>query len=625
MCGIAGFFARGATAHPSASETMLRAMQSALRHRGPDGQGRWLDPRGNAGLVHTRLAILDLSPAGAQPMASADGRWTISYNGEVYNFRALRSQLESNGFRFRSDSDTEVILALLQRDGAAGLKRLRGMFALAAWDSAAQRGLLARDGLGIKPLYYASTTFGLVFASELRTVLASGSVPMELDAAAVYGYFATGSVPEPETLVRGVRMLAPGSYLDWTEAGSTTDLFWMAAFPEPMVTDPGGAVAFARDALEDSVAAHLVSDVPVGLFLSGGVDSSAILALAARGGRQADMAAFSVAVDEANFDEAGVAAATAAEFGVPHHVLRLDALGAEATLADFMSAMDVPSIDGFNTWTVSRLARSHGFKVVLSGLGGDELFGGYPSFRNVPRLFSAARALGAVPGLGALAGALSARLPVGPRLRRAGTLLHQDVTIADAYRAYRGIFSGPEALRLAAHYSGTAEAGLRAALHERAQAETDPVFEASTPADQVSYLEITRYMRNQLLRDGDVMSMAHGLELRLPLVDQRLFDSVAGIAPGLRLQSGKQLLLDAVPEVPARVRNAPKRGFSFPLRAWLEQGLGPAFHRSARGLPVRASEWYQLWSVHALGRWMDARGPFAHSSPQTDDLESTTC
>jgi asparagine synthase (glutamine-hydrolysing) len=625
MCGIAGYFARGAIPHPATSDAMLRAMQAALRHRGPDGQGRWQDPRGNAGLVHTRLAILDLSPAGAQPMASEDGRCTISYNGEIYNFRQLRAELQADGCRFHSDSDTEVLLALLQRDGPDGLRRLRGMFALAYWDSAAQRGVLARDGLGIKPLYYAHAPFGLVFASELRTVLASGAVPMALDPAAVYGYFATGSVPEPGTLVRGVRMLAPGSYLEWSADGSRTGTFWRVAFPDPVVTDARGATALARDALEDSVAAHLVSDVPVGLFLSGGVDSSAILALAARGGAPRDMAAFSVAVDDAAFDEAGVAAATAADFGVAHHVLRLDALGAEATLAEFMGAMDVPSIDGFNTWTVSRLARSHGYKVVLSGLGGDELFGGYPSFRNVPRLFTAARAFGRVPGLGALAGGLAAHLPGRPQLRRAAPLLRPGVAMADAYRAYRGVFADADALRLAAHFSGASEAALRATLLEAALASTDVAFEGTDPADHVSHLEMTRYMRNQLLRDGDVMSMAHGLELRLPLVDMRLFDRVAGIAPALRLRPGKQLLLDAVPEVPARVRNAPKRGFSFPLRAWLAAGLGPAFHASARGLPVQASEWYQLWSVHALGRWLDARGAQTAGALATTEPRTITC
>jgi asparagine synthase (glutamine-hydrolysing) len=211
-------------------------------------------------------------------------------------------------------------------------------------------------------------------------------------------------------------------------------------------------------------------------------------------------------------------------------------------------------------------------------------------------------------------------------LRRVAPLLRPGLAMPDAYRAYRGVFADDEALRLAAHFTGAAEADLRAELDARAQADAALAFPGNNARDHVSHLEITRYMRNQLLRDGDVMSMAHGLELRLPLVDQRLFDRVAGIAPAVRLQPGKQLLLDAVPEVPARVRNAPKRGFSFPLRAWLEKGLGPEFHRSARGLPVAATEWYQLWSVHALGRWLDARGARTAGTPATiDGLGTTTC
>ncbi len=623
MCGVAGFFADGVAGHPTATEPMLRAMQSALAHRGPDGRGLWLDPRGSAGLVHTRLAILDLSPAGAQPMASADGHRRISFNGEIYNFRELRSQLQGSGCRFASESDTEVILALLERDGPAGLRRLRGMFALAYWDSETQSGLLARDGLGIKPLYYAMTRSGLVFASELRTLLSSGSVPLELDPSALFGYFATGSVPEPETLVRGVRMLAPGTFLEWNGRNSRTGTFWGVAFPEPTVEDPEDAKALVRDALEDSMAAHLVSDVPVGLFLSGGVDSSALLALAAGAGAAGAMACFSVAVDDPAFDEASVAATTAAQFGVSHHVLRLDAQRAGAMLADFMAAMDVPSVDGFNTWTVSSLARSHGYKVVLSGLGGDELFGGYPSFRQIPGLLAAARALGRVPLLGSAVSALASRLPVGPRLRRAASLAHSDVGIADAYRAYRGIFSEPDALRLAAHFSGNGEAALRNGLLERAHASES--LPAGNQADQISYLEITRYMRNQLLRDGDVMSMAHGLELRLPLVDQRLFDRVAGVDHGLRLQPSKKLLLDAVPEVPAQVRNAPKRGFSFPMRTWLANGLGPQLQDAARGLPVRATEWYQQWSVHSLDHWLDARRVREAIPDNYSEMGGSTC
>lgn len=602
MCGIAGFFTRHEFADAAAPEAMLRSMQSALLHRGPDGNGLWIDPQRSAGLAHVRLAVLDPSPAGAQPMLSPDGRFVISFNGEIYNFHALRDEMQAQGSQFRTGSDTEVLLALLQRDGPAGLRRLRGMFALALWDVQARRGLLARDGFGIKPLYCADTATGLVFASELRSLLAGHAQPLRLDPAAVAGFFATGSVPEPATLVQGVRMLPPGHFLEWSAGRSDIGKFWELAFPAASVSDESTAVRLTRTALEESVAAHFVSDVPVGLFLSGGIDSSALLALARTTGQADGLAAFSIAVDDPAFNEAGVAASTARDFGVAHHVLRLDAATARDSFAGFIDSMDVPSVDGFNTWTVSGLARSYGIKVVLSGLGGDEMFGGYPSFTRVPRLHAATHALAKIPVLGQGLGQLGGKIARASRWRRAAELLQPGNGLGDAYRAYRGIFPCADAIRLAAHFTGLPEQAVRDAI------QPEPPSLPGCAADRISYLEITRYMRNQLLRDSDVMSMAHGLELRLPLVDQQLFDTISTIPAAIRLQRGKKLLLDAVPEVPDQVRLARKRGFSFPIRAWLEEDMGVEFESAARRLPVKATEWYQQWSALTFTRWLDARG-----------------
>ena len=602
MCGIAGFFARDQWSGAVDAGLMLGRMQAALLHRGPDGQGLWVDPQFAAGLAHVRLAILDPSPAGAQPMWSPDGRFVISFNGEIYNFHELREELQAQGSAFRTGSDTEVLLALLGRDGAAGLARLRGMYALALWDVQARRGLVARDGFGIKPLYYADTPSGLVFASELRSLMAGGALRAQLDPAAVAGFFATGSVPEPATLVEGVRMLPPGHVLEWAGGLGKLSRFWDVVFPVPSILDEPAAISLTRSALEDSIAAHFVSDVPVGLFLSGGIDSSALLALARSTGHADGLAAFSIAVDDPSFNEGDVAAATARDFGVAHHVLRLDAATARDSFAAFLDSMDVPSVDGFNTWTVSRLARSHGIKVVLSGLGGDEIFGGYPSFRQVPRLHAGTRAFARIPGLGPGMGRLVGRVAQASRWRRAAELLHPGNELGDAYRAYRGIFPLSDAVRLAAHFTGLSERGVRESI------QPDRPGLPDSAADQVSYLEITRYMRNQLLRDSDVMSMAHGLELRLPMVDQRLFDTISKIPAELRLQPGKKLLIDAVPEIPAQVRNARKRGFSFPVRAWLEKDMGSDFASATQGLPVSAREWYQQWSVLTFTRWLRVHG-----------------
>lgn len=593
MCGIGGFFAKTEVA----ADTLLRGMQSALRHRGPDGKGRWQDPRGTAGLVHARLAVIDLSDAAAQPMRTRDGRFVIAFNGEIYNFRELRKELEARGETFTTQSDTEVLLTLLRLDGVAALRKLRGMYALALWDARQQRGMLARDGFGIKPLYYAWTPQGMVFASELRALLASAAVPFRIDPAALADFFATGSVPEPASLVEGVQVLPAGHALLWDAKHSRLEEFWSVRFPRPEVHDADQAVRVTRAALEGSIAAHFVSDVPVGLFLSGGIDSTALLALAGSTGYAEQMATFSISVDDPRFDEAAAAAATARHFGSRHQVLRLDAAVANSTLPEFLDSMDVPSIDGFNTWTVSRLASAHGMKVVLSGLGGDELFGGYPSFRLLPRLHALLRLSRAAPWLANAAGRVLAQHARSSRGRRLGGLLQGPTGLAEVHRAYRGVFPPAEVRKLVAYFTGG-----------NVQQVTEPVAEVwpGDIADRISYLELTRYMRNQLLRDSDVMSMAHGLELRLPLVDQRLFETVATIAPDLRLRAGKRLLTDAVPEIPDAVRSAPKRGFSFPFQAWFRQSLDARLGKDHR-LPVRASEWYQQWAIMVFSHWLEAR------------------
>jgi asparagine synthase (glutamine-hydrolysing) len=597
MCGIAGYFGHRGR---DAGQRILDTMQLAMLHRGPDGRGIWLDSLHRAGLAHVRLAILDPSPAGAQPMASVDGRFVISYNGEIYNFQALRGELEALGAAFRSNSDTEVVLQAFRQWGVATLPKLRGMFALALWDTVEGRGWLARDGFGIKPLYYAESPQGLVFGSELRVVMAAG-MRHALDPAMVAGFFATGSVPEPGTLLRGVGMLPPGYVLTWDESGCRYESFWEVGFPPPTPMTGADAIALARSGLADSVRAHFVSDVPVALFLSGGVDSTALLALSSRLGLAERLATFSVAVDVAASDESQVAARTASLFGARHHILRLDAQSAKDSFPAFLDAMDVPSVDGFNTWTVSRFARSHGYKVVLSGLGGDELFGGYPSFRNVPRLHAAMRWMSPIPAAGSAMRGIAASLGLPPRWRRVADAVVPGTSIQDAYRAYRGIFSLPQAVKLAAHFCGVE---LKEVLNSR-WPPASPVTGAG--ADAISYLELTCYMRNQLLRDSDVMSMSHGLELRVPLVDQRLFDTMACVPAALRLQPGKGLLRQAIPELPPEVLNAPKRGFSFPVRQWLEDDFGDAFRQASRGLPVSAEVWYQKWSLMAFDHWRAAR------------------
>ncbi len=597
MCGIAGWLNHSKTVEQGYLDTLLSKMQAELRHRGPDDAGLWHSPCGTAHLVHTRLSILDLSPLGHQPMTTPDGRYTITFNGEIYNFKALRIELEAQGISFRTGSDTEVLLAMYQTHGAACVSQLRGMFAFCIWDEKEQKAFLARDPMGIKPLYYSHSADGsLVFASELKALRHSGLVPTDLDGAALVAYFETGSVPEPMTLIKGVSMLEAGSTLQWQRGHLQKERYWHMRFDGPTLEGPD-ATAQVRAALLDSIRHHFVSDVPVGIFLSGGIDSTVLLALAREAGFSG-IRTFSIGVDDPLLDETSAARQTSAHFGSEHHELRLSGSIAEESFAEYLQCGDQPSIDGFNTYTVSRFAAHSGMKVVLSGLGGDELFSGYPTFNTVPRLAKINRIVGSVPPLSTLVGEMVERWGTTPRVRRLGGMLQRPPGVISAYRAARGIFSSRVARVLAQRYVKDLPLNF-------------PDIDPGMPEvprhvlDQVSKLELSRYMRNQLLKDSDTMSMAHGLELRVPFVDSTLFDVISRVPAAIRLRPGKQMLLDAVPEVPAAIANARKRGFVFPFENWLQASWGQQFDAITRAMPSPNPTWYQRWCIFALERWLE--------------------
>lgn len=609
MCGIAGFAAH-AGRRSFDRERVLGDLVRCLQHRGPDDQGVFGSANGDAGLVATRLAILDLTPAGHQPMRSADGRWTIALNGEIYNFRTIRAELEADGVRFRSDGDTEVVLELYSREGAHCLERLRGMFAFAIWDEGETTCFLARDPLGIKPLYYyhdgASGT--LAFSSELRPLLSSGLVPRRLNARGLYGYYRTGSVPEPETLIENVKVLPAGSWLHWRAGQLETRSYWQPRFPESAITtadragpppDYAGAV---RAGLIDSIEQHFVSDVPVGIFLSGGLDSTTLVALARATGKS-QLRTFSVGSDDTTLDESAVARQTARHFGTDHVETLLDARTSRVLFDEFLLRLDQPTTDGFNTFVVSKLAHERGAKVVLSGLGADELFGGYPIFTALPQLLSLSRKLGILGPTRALTGELLTTKAPQSRWRRFGEFLCKPPTLLRAYQAYRGIYTDAEARALTALCAPSAE------IPEDFMTDSDIAgTDSADLRDVISALELGLYMRNQLLRDSDVMSMANGLELRVPFVDRCLFETVATIPSSVRLQAGKRLLADAVPELPAWVLNRPKRGFTFPFDQWLPADWTQSVEAVTKAAGVQATSWYQRWSVFVFQDWWRRMG-----------------
>lgn len=594
MCGIAGLLGRS-------PDGFADRVGPRLAHRGPDDSGQWQNA--NACLVHTRLAILDLSPTGHQPMASPCGRWQLVFNGEIYNHRELRDVLEREGHRFHGSGDTEVLLAWMSRRGAAGLEALRGMFAFCLYDRQERTALLARDPHGIKPLYLWLGPAGeLAFASELRALLASGLMAAQLDPEALGHYLLTGSVAEPATLVAGIRRLPAGHRARWSQGNLQVEAWH--PLPEGLLASTRQpakpiaeheAIALTRRALEESVAAHMVSDVPVGLFLSGGLDSAALLALAPRG-----LHTFTIGFLESGaseFDESEPAAGIAAEFGAEHTLLPLTAAEARDWLPEFLASQDQPSIDGYNTWCVSRLASARGLKVALSGLGGDELFGGYPSFRKVPRLHRWRRRAGPC---GPLAASMLRRSPTGTghKAQRLAALLEAPPSLEKAYGCFRGLFSPREAQQLMEHW-GLGSAGLR----DEPARPCDPPPQL-VDLEGVAWLEGTHYLRNQLLPDSDVMAMASALELRLPLVDARLQAQVAPIAANTRL-AGKTLLRDCVPELPAWFTERPKQGFRFPFQLWLDDPARPLSLRiPSTPQPLDLAPWYRRWSLMVLAHWL---------------------
>jgi asparagine synthase (glutamine-hydrolysing) len=593
MCGIAGIVTLNFSLDSQTQR--LELMQKALQHRGPDDDGIYISPDRQAALAHTRLSILDLSSDGHQPMSTDDGRYWITFNGEVYNFAQLRQDLVTQGEQFKSQTDTEVMLKLYQRLGADCVHHFRGMFAFAIWDDWEKTCFLARDPLGIKPLYYWHSGSTLVFASELRAVLASGLPAIEMSSEGLYGYLLTGSVPEPYTLIDGVKCLAAGHTLSWQKGHITQQQYWQIDFT-PQAIDPTLSREKVRTAIIDSIQHHFVSDVPVGIFLSGGIDSTAVLALAQQT-QPEQLRTFSIAFEEAQWDESSIAKRTADRFGAKHTEAKITVAVAMELFPEFLDAIDQPSVDAFNTFCVSKVAHDNGMKVVLSGLGGDEIFGGYPSFQKIPQMMNWGRKLQTIPLVGRSIGIGLSTWGNSPKLNRLGNFLQQPLTSATAYGTYRGVFSPAEAQIIAQQYLPQK----LAYSHQPVASESN----CSTLEDEVSYLEIGNYMRNQLLRDSDVMSMKWGLELRTPLVDRVMLEAVAHIPSQLRLAAGKQILIQAIPELPDWVVNRPKQGFVFPFDRWMSSEFGSYFQNINIPAHISLEPWSRRWSLAMLQHWWE--------------------
>lgn len=586
MCGIAGIYAYSGSA-PPVDRAELRAVRDHMIARGPDGSGEWYSADGRVGLAHRRLSIIDLSERAAQPMASADGRLVISFNGEIYNYRELRSELQERGRVFTTESDTEVLLHLYDEHGAAMPGKLRGMFAFALWDARERALFMARDPFGIKPLYYADDGKTLRVASQVKALL-QAPVDTRPEPAGHAGFFLWGSVPAPWTLYRGIRSLAPGHFMWVREQGAQqpqpycliTDILAQAA-AEPARGSEEDALEHIAAALQDSVKDHLVSDVPVGVFLSAGLDSAMIASMVSATGARPRTLTLGFAEHAGTInDEVPLAESIALQMHTQHTTLAVGRADFQAERSKLLHAMDQPSIDGVNTWFVARAAASQGLKVALSGLGGDELFGSYPSFREVPMLARLARPFATVPGLGLCVRRLSEPLLRHLTSPKYAGLIEYGGSLGGAYLLRRGLYMPWELPRVMD--PEMARAGWRdLQTMARLDATSSAIRGNASQRLSISALEMSWYMRHQLLNDSDWAGMAHSLEIRTPLVDVRLLRQVA---PWIASHPGsikRKLAQHAAPGLPEVLLRKPKTGFTVPVREWL--GAPSTSNRGLRG------------------------------------------
>jgi asparagine synthase (glutamine-hydrolysing) len=653
MCGIAGALG----VDPNLARGAVQRMRDALRHRGPDDEG-FEEVRGPAGfapamLAHTRLSIVDLSEAGHQPKrdeppAAASPPNVVTFNGEIYNYRELWPALARGGWPCRSTSDTEVLLHGYRVWGERAVERFEGMFAFCLLDTARGLAWFCRDRVGIKPLYlFRPRAGGLLFASEGRALLAAGPelVPRRLRPAAVESFLAQGAVMSEGSVLEGVELLAPGQSLvcDFDGKPLRSVRYWSIDFggpdgeialpadgslpdaPSPVAREAAHwrseVVAELSNGLRRSLSRLLLADVPVGLFLSSGVDSAAVAAVAAEVSDSA-LRTIAVGFDAAAWDETEAAGLSAHDLGTQHQRIELSGAEMLASFDDVLAAVDQPTVDGFNTFHITRAARRAGLKVALSGLGGDELFGGYRSFVDVPRALRLRRAAGVFGGAGRgvlaslcdRAAALPASKTRARALAKLGATLRRPADLVELYLLRRELFSPTERRALQPLPAGSdAFSGLETSVLAGLSLDRG----ARDPLDRIAALEFSVYMRHMLLRDADVFSMRNGIELRVPLLEHYAAAEAARASSRFRRPDPrpKPLLVDAAgPRLPSRSWQAKKRGFTFPWRAWLE---GPLRERAEAGLAGDGLRNAGLEPAAGRGVW----SAFAAGDPRVSELE----
>jgi asparagine synthase (glutamine-hydrolysing) len=636
MCGIAGFVERRSAAEPFSPDQQLalvRRMCDVIRHRGPDDEGVFTDE--GVALGMRRLSIIDLA-TGRQPIHNEDATIWIVFNGEIYNFRELRRELEALGHRFSTSTDTEAIVHAYEQWGDAAIGRLRGMFGLAIWNARTRTLLAARDRIGIKPLYYAEANGRLYFGSELKSLLCAPDLPRDLDLDALDHYLSFLYTPRDGSIFKAVRKLPPGHLLTWTDGSLSIRRYWELPAEERFPGSEAEAVDQLEGVLSDAVRSHLVSDVPLGAFLSGGIDSSVVVALMARASG-ARVKTFSIGFDEPAFDELEHARAVAAHVGTEHHefVVKPDAIG---ILDALIGHFDEPFADSsaIPTWYVSELARRH-VTVVLSGDGGDELFGGYDRYVPHPRVVAfdrfSPRAFRRVAAIAA------ARLPHGARGKN---------FLRHVARDDRGRYL--DAIRFFARDEKTS---LLSPDVQRVLAPVDPEarlarhfarFGGLPWPSQMMRFDAETYLPEDVLTKVDRMSMAHSIESRVPLLDNEVLRFAASLPAAVKIKNGrrKHVLKEVAARLlPPSILDRKKQGFGVPLGVWFRGNLRELFADTLLSPACLARGYFQpsfvrrlvdehlsgardhtlrLWQLVVFERWHTQyvgaeRNPFPHSSP----------
>ncbi|NND77601.1 MAG: asparagine synthase (glutamine-hydrolyzing) [Flavobacteriales bacterium] len=621
MCGINGLFGLEKIERP---QETVQKMNACLTHRGPDADGLYADE--HVVLGHKRLSIIDLDEKANQPMTSANGRFVLVYNGELYNYRALKEQVPN--YPYKTESDSEVVLAAITEWGMAALQAFNGMFAFALWDSEKGELFLVRDRIGIKPLYYAESQNSLIFSSEIRAILETDLVPKKMDPEALIDYLRYATVHGPRTIIQGIKMLEPGHYLKISD-NETEEVkyFELGARNNSRKRDSYDTKKNIRILLTESVEKRTVSDVPFGAFLSGGIDSSIIVGLMSEV-IPGKVNTFSVVFDEQEHSEAKYSQMIAKKYQTNHHEIKLRMNDLLDMIPSTLAAMDHPSGDGPNTYLVSKKTKDAGITMALSGLGGDELFAGYDLFKYCAEISQKKWVTSFPMFVRKMAGSVYSGVKKDVASSKVKDLLVQDhFDLEYIYPKMRTVLRDEEVLNLLD----------RETLPESSvfQIGKDKISFEGTAfklpyLSKISVLEFNTYMSNVLLRDSDQMGMANAMEIRVPFLDHELVEYVLGLSDQEKYpHSPKKLLVDTFQDLlPSELVNRPKMGFTFPWTKWMKKDLKPFCERQLKGLKKRTQfstnaidllwsrflnndpniTWSRIWHLVVLEHWLSANG-----------------